>query len=301
MIKSLPFVVIVSISLLIHADIANQDRFDRFWYDGNAEISTYELQESRYGELRTGIRTMVFVTEPMRLTTHIKPDVTLPSEEKIKVIKLNDLRKFATGIYDYSVMTSVFTAVEAKSVYPDMGTMKLSFSSQEWCGQVFDRIVRNPATFTGVLYSYFESDGETSYTFDAQGIDTEDNLWIRIRELDGPFLSEGETRTLRLIPSSWILRKMHIPPSIVQAVIVKGKPRRQDSFRGKIDVVTFSWTINAVSTEVVVETKYPHLIIGWRERDGSSGTLVATSREPYWEQNAEKHRHLRGKLKQPVF
>ncbi|MBN1982369.1 MAG: hypothetical protein JW795_12625, partial [Chitinivibrionales bacterium] len=126
------------------ADTADQARFTKLWYDGNAEISTYELQESRYGELRRGIRTLVFVTEPMRLSTHIKPDAALPPAEMIRVIKMNDLRKFATGIYDYSVMTSVFTAVEEKIAYPMMGTMKVSFSSQEWCGQVFDRIVRTP-------------------------------------------------------------------------------------------------------------------------------------------------------------
>ncbi|MBD3393705.1 MAG: hypothetical protein GF410_16955, partial [Chitinivibrionales bacterium] len=54
------------------------DQFSDLWYDGNAELSTYEITEMRYGEPRKGSRVMVFVTEPMRLSTHIKPDVKLP-------------------------------------------------------------------------------------------------------------------------------------------------------------------------------------------------------------------------------
>jgi len=69
---------------------------------------------------------MVFVTEPMRLTSHIEPDTDLPPSQKIEVLKLNDLRKFPTGIYDYSVMTSVFASVEVRKTIPLFGAMKVA-------------------------------------------------------------------------------------------------------------------------------------------------------------------------------
>jgi hypothetical protein len=45
------------------------------------------------------------------------------------VLKLNAVRKFQTGIYDYSVLTSTFARTAAG--FP---VAKLSFSIQEWCG-----------------------------------------------------------------------------------------------------------------------------------------------------------------------
>lgn len=278
---------------------ADQQQFNNLWYDGNAEISTYVLKESRYNEIRDGIRVMVFVTEPLRISTHIKPDVKLPADQMIKVIKLNDLQKFTTGIYDYSVMTSVFAAVENKAPYGNMATMKISLTSQEWCGQVFDCIVRKENSYVGALYSYFESEGETDYSIDAAGVETEDNLWLRVRELNGPFLREGETKKLRLIPSRWIIRKAHVPTEVVDATLSKGKPQLRETALGKIETVPFTWTINEKSTTVFVEHNYPHRIVEFRERDGSSGKLIASRREPYWKQNGKQFETLRGALGLP--
>ena len=283
----------VVIVLLVNAD---QQQFDKRWYDGNAEISTYTLKESRYGEIRNGTRVMVFVTEPMRLATHIKPDVKLPEDQMIRVIKLNDLRKFTTGIYEYSVMTSVFAAVETKQSFGNMSTMKIAFSSQEWCGLVFDRIIRTPDSYNGALYSYFESEGEDHYSFKADGVETEDNLWIKIRELNGPFMKEGETKKLRLIPSRWLIRKAHVPTEIVDATIVKGTPQLRETALGKKKVVPFTWDINKARTTVFVEYDYPHRIVEFKERDGSSGTLMKSKREPYWKQNANTFEKKRKEL-----
>jgi hypothetical protein len=273
---------------------ANQ--FDSLWYDGNAEISTYSLLESRYGEIRTGKRIMVFVTEPMRLSSHVKPDDKLPDNEQIKVIKLNDLRKFTTGIYDYSVMTSVFAAVEKKQSFDLNATMKVAFSSQEWCGLVYDRYVRTPDKYEGVRYSYFDREGETTYSFPAASLESEENLWLRIRELNGAYLKEGESKTLHLIPARWIIRKTHVPTKTVEVVISKGKPEVRETALGKREVVEFKWTIDTASTVVYVESHYPHRIVEFRERDGSSGKLIASKREPYWEQNRTKFDYLRKEL-----
>ena len=54
-----------------------------------------------------------------------------PEAEVFPVMKLNAVRDFQTGIYDYNVMTSTFLRVAAG--WP---VAKVSFSSQEWCGHV---------------------------------------------------------------------------------------------------------------------------------------------------------------------
>ena len=276
---------------------AASSSFDSLWYDGNAEISTYRTVEMRYGQPRNGTRTMVFVTEPMRLSTHIKPDQPIPDEKKIAVIKLNDVREFTTGIYDYNVMTSVFAAVEEKSGIPRGATMKQAFSSQEWCGVVFENIIRESDTYKRSLYSYFESEGTKHESIPHHGkVETEDNLWLMIRELQGPILRSGESRTLTLLPSLWLRRKTHENVTTKKATLTKGEPERIQTKLGSFRSVPFEWTAEQGATKVWVEAAYPHRILKWNERDGSAGEIMASRREPYWKLNKNRHTAYRAEL-----
>ncbi|MEX0361456.1 MAG: septum formation inhibitor Maf, partial [Allomuricauda sp.] len=38
--------------------------FKSYWYAGNAEITSYKLEQARYGELRDGTAVLIYVTEP---------------------------------------------------------------------------------------------------------------------------------------------------------------------------------------------------------------------------------------------
>lgn len=39
-------------------------QFKDYWYAGKAEITSYKLEQARYGELRDGKAVLVYVTEP---------------------------------------------------------------------------------------------------------------------------------------------------------------------------------------------------------------------------------------------
>lgn len=276
---------------------AGSSSFDSLWYDGNAEISTYRTVEMRYGQPRNGTRTMVFVTEPMRLSTHVKPDHPVPDKERIKVIKLNDLREFTTGIYEYDVMTSVFTAVEEKAHVPRGATMKLAFSSQEWCGVAFENMVREEDNYVRALHSYFDSEGTKHESIPHHNhVETEDNLWVMIRELQGPILRSGESRTLTLIPSLWSRRKTHQPLAKQETTLSKGESKRIQTRLGTFRAVPFEWTLDKGTTKVWVEAAYPHRILKWNERDGSAGEIMASRREPYWKLNQKRHTAYRAEL-----
>ena len=69
--------------------------FNAYWYAGKAEIKTYDLTQSRYGELHKGMATVIFVTEPFLEKEGVKPD----SHEgnQIPVLKMNLLKKFGNG------------------------------------------------------------------------------------------------------------------------------------------------------------------------------------------------------------
>lgn len=109
--------------------------FNDYWYAGEAEITSYELQQARYGEIHAGEAVLVFVTEPFSKSMQVKLDNWRDeSEDNVSVMKLNMMKKFLTGIYPYSMMMSTFIPVSADK-YPD--PFKVTTSSQEWCGHTW--------------------------------------------------------------------------------------------------------------------------------------------------------------------
>ena len=89
---------------------------------------------------REGYGVLIFVTEDLNRNTYIKVESPTPDADRVYVLKLNNILKFTTGIYDYSVMTSVFSAVEGFAGSNPFELMKINLSSQEWCGHIFDEI-----------------------------------------------------------------------------------------------------------------------------------------------------------------
>ena len=93
---------------------AHGEAFKEHWYRGLAELARYELKQARYGETHEGDAVLIFVTEDFLPEEQVKYEGSGRGTEVEKILKLNATRNFATGIYPYSVMTSVFTPVEIR-------------------------------------------------------------------------------------------------------------------------------------------------------------------------------------------
>ena len=52
------------------------------------------------------------------------------------ILKLNLIKRFNTGIYDYSMMKSVFTPIPSEQQQLSK-TLKVSTTRQDWCGHVY--------------------------------------------------------------------------------------------------------------------------------------------------------------------
>ena len=141
---------------------AAEPDFYRHWGDGKAEISSYEVVQMRYGEPRRGEGVLVYVTEDLNRKTLIKVESPTPKEDRLYTLKLNNVLKFNTGIYDYSVMTSVFARVGERG----FDLQKITFSAQEWCGHVFEEARPGKDRLHGELNSYFEREGKQDYVLD---------------------------------------------------------------------------------------------------------------------------------------
>ncbi len=81
--------------------------FSRYWYAGQAELSRYELQQNRYDDTHPGEAVLVFVTEDFLPVQQVKMEGGQTKETAKSVLKMNQMRRFTTGIYDYSINTSV--------------------------------------------------------------------------------------------------------------------------------------------------------------------------------------------------
>ncbi|MCL8005839.1 septum formation inhibitor Maf [Gelidibacter japonicus] len=173
------------------------DEFKAYWFANEAEITSYTLEQGRYGEIREGTAVLVFVTEPFLKEEQVKADQSSPTN--IPVLKLNATKNFHTGIYPYSIMQSVF--------YPlanNQHALKISCSVQEWCGHVYTQL-NNRSEFEVVSHSYFE--GEADEDFSMGKAILENELWAQLR-IHPESLPIGN---LEVVPSFEFLRLRHIP------------------------------------------------------------------------------------------
>lgn len=129
--------------------------FKNYWFDGTAELSSYQLTQSRYGEPREGKAVLIYVTEDFLNKEQVKAN--RKSKVSQTVLKLNRTKKFNTGIYPYSIMTSLFTRLGQKKPLA-----KITTSVQEWCGQAYTQLNRRE-TLQISSHSYFEGEADRSY------------------------------------------------------------------------------------------------------------------------------------------
>ena len=265
-------------------------RFRQHWSDGKAELSGYELVQPRYGEQRRGTAVLVFVTEPYSRSRHVKVDrYDSGNPDHLVALKLNHVRKFQTGIYDYSVMTSVFVDPAA-----DFAPLKVTFTSQEWCGHVFEDARFGPQSMVDVR-SYFE--GETQATVLPAGVESEDALFIRLRSLGAEALAR-ETRTVKLLGSALQRRLKHQPTAAFESTLGWSPTTTTVETRsGPVKGHSVAYTRQDGSSCVVhVEVDYPRRILGWSCSDGESARLLDTTRLPYWQTHKEGDERLLEKL-----
>jgi len=251
------------------------------WSDGQAELDGYRITMPRYGQLREGHAVLVYVTEEMNRETLIKDDTgQVPPEQKEVVLKLNHTLEFRTGIYPYSVMTSVFSPVGSRG-RERFAPVKISFTAQEWCGHVFQMLTPTVDSFTSTLHSYFSREGDREDHVKTEPITLyEDALWIQLRELDGPFEGGGDWSG-KLVPSLWELRKSHRLAGPVDATIT-----REDLELDGTPITRFTLHYADFTRTWDIERAMPHRILAWRTSDGEEGVLTGSTRLPYWRLNA---------------
>lgn len=268
--------------------VANKNagnNFADYWFNGEAELNTFEVEQSRYGEIRKGEAVMVFVTEDFSKSKQVKLDnPEKHSGDKISVLKLNHIRRFITGIYDYSMMQSVFTPTDLSN---NPNTLKTTTSSQDWCGHTFLQMNLEGERYKISSYSYFEQEGDNTSKLKADLL--EDELWNRIR-IDPEGINEGN---YNVVPSTFYSRLLHDPLKAKQA-------RLRIEKQGDTNYLILEYLHLERTLAIGYTPSFPYKILSWKEmQDGqllSKGKLKASVKSAYWRQHDNKHEHLRDSL-----
>lgn len=224
-------------------------QFAAYWDQGEAELNSYTLEQSRYGANRTGEAVLIFVTEDFLKSKQVKADhPEAADDDAAHILKLNFTKKFVTGIYPYSMMQSVFTPLDGNTK-----PLKLTTSSQEWCGHTFSQYNHRNGKYNASLYSYFESEGDTSLSF-SDDIILEDAIWNTIR-INPQALPTGK---VLMLPGNLYLRLSHQP---FKAQTANCSLSTTDS----INTYTISYTDTRRKMSIYFSKGFPYNILGWEE------------------------------------
>ncbi|WP_431123829.1 septum formation inhibitor Maf [Flagellimonas flava] len=260
--------------------------FKSYWYAGNAEITSYKLEQARYGELRDGTAVLIYVTEPFLPEKQVKADGN--NQSNVSVLKLNATKKYLTGIYPYSVMSSTFYPV-----HDNQHAIKTSLSMQEWCGHVYSQINnRNDFEFTS--HSYFETEADQNLNLEKNILENE--IWNKIR-INPKDLPTGE---LKIIPSLEFARLRHKP---LKAYDATAEVKQVDG----LSTYTINYPELERSLAITFTTDFPYSVESWTETFKSGfgpkakqmttkATKLKSIKTAYWGQNSNDDMVLRDSL-----
>jgi hypothetical protein len=276
--------VVSALALLVVARGAAAQDFWKHWGDGRAELNGYRLVQPRYGSPRAGTAVYVFVTEDFSDSLRVKADPGKHAADDVfPVMKLNAVRDFQTGIYDYNVMTSTFLRVA-----PGWPLAKVSFSSQEWCGHVWHQLIPRAGRLSGLFHSYFdgEADGTDSLELPAGGV-LEDALPVLLRGWNGVYLKPGESRSVPFLPSLLHARLEHKPLAWTKATV----SRSPGTSVVKVPAGAFSVYVYEVAVadgrrlSFAIEAQAPYRLVRQTGAHAEELLLLGSTRLAYWKLN----------------
>jgi hypothetical protein len=273
-----------------HISDKDQKAFSDYWFAGKAEITSYALEQFRYGETHHGEAVLVFVTEDFSRSRQVKlDDPSAAGSDRVNVLKLNFTKNFTTGIYPYHMMLSVFNPTGEGRINEGV---KAAASVQEWCGQTFMQINLAENGYMARSFSYFESEGDQVLPMGQ--VMLEDELWNLIR-LNPAHLPVGD---IVLLPGLFDLRLHHRPlkPSVATASL-------ENTAESHV-VYQLAYETEKRKLRIQFERQFPYSIEGWEETilmaNGKTALTRATKKArlstDYWNQNTSSGSHWRDSL-----
>jgi hypothetical protein len=253
------------------------------WGDGKAEVSAYQL--------RKGTAVAIFIAEQFSNSLRVKaePGRHGPGDE-FPVMKLNLIKDYRTGIYDYNDMLSAFISLAPVNNRPAATPAKISFSSQEWSGHVFSQMLFGDQRIRVTQHSYFDGEGDRQRDLSYPDWGTaEDTLLLWARGMAEPWMKAGVPMQRLLLTSLETSRAKHIPLAWSKGTLsVDRQSQRIETRAGAFDVeIRRVKRSDGTWLAIYVEKAPPKRIIKWETSEGEKAELLGSDRLKYWELNNE--------------
>lgn len=263
----------------------DQKIFAAYWDQGKGEVSSYSLDQSRYGAQHDGSVILVFSIEDMSNTKQVRlDDPKRNSGDAVKVLKLNTNKEFVTGLNKYSLMSSIFTPLD----YDEHSrSLKLTTSCQDWNGQSFTQLNWKGNRYEVKQMSYEESEDDKSFSLVSTWL--EDELWTKIR----------------VAPNTLPIGNVTMIPSAMYTHLSQQPLKAYDAVASiKSDSAEYTYTIHYTeikrTIEINFQKSFPYKIMGWKETYGNNEVTTArisnTIVSDYWKHNQPQDSVLREEL-----
>jgi hypothetical protein len=261
------------------------------WSDGLSEMSYYDATTEIYGKKRHYTRVHLMNRQFMDRVHYIK--ASEHTAEPVAVFKFVTAEEIPTENYNYRFLTTAFQ--EMDSLRP----LKVSLSSQEWCGHTFKYLTWErrkefaPESWSLDIscYSYLPAEGDRWFPHPGRAhINAFENVYLLARAV---VASGGEAFPVRMLRS---MRSNRLPdPDPLDAVLrVDGKPRRISVPLGSFEAqrVVLDW--EGEETWFDVETAAPYRILAMKA-GGTDARLRFVERRAYWDLTKKSGFYEQGK------
>ena len=261
-------------------------KFKDYWYSGKAELTSYTLEQARYGEIRKGEAVLIYVSEDFLPAKQVKADAQ--DDKNIPILKLNSTKKFLTGIYPYSIMESSFYPLNG-----EQHALKVSASVQEWCGHVYMQL-NNRNNFQITSHSYFQGEADSEVNLKRNHLENE--IWNMLRIVPDS-LPVGE---FEMIPSFEYLRLHH---KEIKAYTASGEYYTDE----ELNIYLLRYPQLKRELKIYYSRTFPYSIQKWEETApsgfGENAQVLTTRatknkqiRIDYWNKNSNNDLYLRDQL-----
>lgn len=246
---------------------------DKIWDDGLAEVAKYDAKKMIYNHLWDNEMVLITVKEDLSKKYHVKADPPYEGKELVPVLKLNVFTRIQTYNYPYHYLISVFVK-RSDVAFP----VKMTVSSQEWCGNTFKEFInwKRPAEF--VYHSYFDgqADGRVKAGFE-KGNMLREQLFLSLRALD---FRQGLERKFKLLESQ-MTNKFRAPVWEDAELRVTG--REGIRAMGK-EIDCWKVVVKTPSQEMNFwfDARFPHALVKYADSIGQEMVLKEISRRTYW-------------------
>jgi len=252
-------------------------RTDAAWYDGRAEICTYDATRTIYGKERRYLATAYTDKELADERTGTKSD----TDRGVEVFKHHWSERVPTERYDYDFSTMTFTRSA------DLEPFALTAASQEDCGASFKQAWRDGGRIRWLESVYLPGTGRHEGEIESHGVHFEDALSLVLRDFPFESARPGATYALHLVASQKSNARVSFEP--LERTLRCGGREELELPIGAVS----AWRLTLEDASGATLATYwfaaegaapwLHALVRYEGPNGQSYRLRSIAREAYWE------------------